>query len=78
MRWAGHVKRTGEKRIAYRILVGKPEGKKPVERRRRRCEHNIEIDLEKIEWGAMDRINLVQDRDQWWALVNTIMNLRFP
>jgi hypothetical protein len=64
MRWAGHVARLGEKRNAYRILVGKPEGKRPLERLRRRWEDNIRMDLREIGWGAMDWIDLAQDRDQ--------------
>jgi hypothetical protein len=69
MRWAGHVARIGEKRKAYRILVGKPEGKRPRGRPRRRWVDNIKI-------NGMDWIDLAQDRDQWRALVNTVMNLR--
>jgi hypothetical protein len=78
MRWAGHVARMGEKRNVYRILVGKPEGKRPLGRPRRRWEENIRMDLREIEWGGMDWIELAQDRDQWRALVSTVMNLRFP
>jgi hypothetical protein len=58
--------------------VGKPEGKRPLRRQRRRWVHNIKIDLREIEWNAMDWIDLAQDRDQWRALVNTVMNLRVP
>jgi hypothetical protein len=68
----------GEKRNPYRILVGKPEGKRPRGRPRRRWVDNIKIDLREIEWDGMDRIGLTQDRDQWGALVNTVMNLRVP
>jgi hypothetical protein len=78
MGWAGHVARMGEKMNAYRILVGKPEGKRPLGRPRRRREDNIRMDLREIEWGGMDWIDLAQDRDQWRALVNTIMNLQVP
>jgi hypothetical protein len=78
MRWAGHVARMGEKRNAYRILVGKPEGKRPLRRPRRRWEDNIKMDLREIGWGGMDWIDLAQDRDQWKALVNTVMDLRVP
>jgi hypothetical protein len=63
---------------AYRIVVGKPEGKRPLERPRRRWEHNIIIDLREIGWGDMDWIDLAQDWDQWRALVYTVMNLRLP
>jgi hypothetical protein len=62
----------------YRILVGKPEGKTPLGRPRRRWEDNIKMDLKEIGWGGMDWIDLAQDRDQWRALVNTVMNLRVP
>jgi hypothetical protein len=67
-----------EKRNAYRILVGKPEGKRPLGRPRRRWEDNIKMDLTEIGWGGMDWIDLAQDRDQWRGLVNTVMNLRVP
>jgi hypothetical protein len=78
MRWAEHVARMGEKRIARRIKVGTPEGKRQLGRRRHRWVHNIEMDLREIEWVDMDWIDLAQDRDQWRALVNTVMNLRVP
>jgi hypothetical protein len=68
----------GEKRNAYRILVGKSEGKRPLGRPRRRWEDNIRMDLREIGWGGMDWIDLAQDRDQWRALVNTVINLRVP
>jgi hypothetical protein len=68
----------GEKRNAYRILVGKPEGKRPLGRRSRRWEDNIRMDLRVIGWGGMDWIDLAQDRDQCRPLVNTVMNLRVP
>jgi hypothetical protein len=67
-----------EKRNAYRILMGKPEGKTPLGRPRRRWMNNIKIDLREIGWDGMDWIDLAQDRDQWRALVNTVMNLRVP
>jgi hypothetical protein len=66
----------GPKRNGYRILVGKPEGKRPLERPRRRLVDIIKMQLKDIEWGGMDWIDQVQDRDQWRALVNTVMNLR--
>jgi hypothetical protein len=77
MRWAGHVARIGEKRGAYSILVGRPEGRPPLGRPARRWEDHIKMDLEEVGWG-MDWIELAQDRDRWWALVNAIMNLRVP
>jgi hypothetical protein len=76
--WAGHVARMGEKRNAYRILVGKPEGKRPLGRPRRRWMDNIKMDLREAGWDGMDWINLAQDRDRWRALVNAVMNLRVP
>jgi hypothetical protein len=78
MRHARYVARIGEKRNAYRTLVVKPEGKRPLGRPRRRVEDNITMDLREIGWGGMDWIDLAQDRDQWRALVNTAMNLRVP
>jgi hypothetical protein len=78
IRWAGHVARMGEKRDAYRILVGKPEGKRPLGRPRCRWVDNVQIDLRKMGWGDMDWLSLAQDRDQWRALVKTVMNLRVP
>jgi hypothetical protein len=68
----------GEKRNAYRILVGKPEEKRPLGGPRRRWEDNIKMDVREIGWGGMDWIDLAQDRDQWRALMSTIMNLRVP
>jgi hypothetical protein len=76
MRWAGHVARMGEKRNPYRILVGMPEGKRPLGRPKRRWEDNIRMELREIGWGGMDWIDPAQDRDQWRALVHTVMNLR--
>jgi hypothetical protein len=75
MRWVGHVGRMGEKRNAYRLLVGKPEGKRPLGRPRRRWVDNIKIHLGEIKWGFVDWIGLAQDRDKWRALVNAVMNL---
>jgi hypothetical protein len=68
----------GEKRNAYRILEGKPEGKRPLGRPRCRWVENIKMGLREIGWDGVDWINLAQDRDQWRALVNTVMNLRVP
>jgi hypothetical protein len=67
-----------EKRNAYRILVGIPEGKRPLGRPRRRWVDNIKIDLRKIGWNGTEWIDLAENRDQWRALVNTVMNLRVP
>jgi transcription termination factor 2 len=78
MRWAGHVARMGETRNAYRILVGKPEVKKPLGRPRRRWVDNIKIDLRAIGWDDMGCNDLAEDRDHWRALVNTVMNVRVP
>jgi hypothetical protein len=68
----------GERRGAYRALVGKPEGRRPLGRPRRIWEDNIKMDLREVGWGGMDWINLAQDRDRWRALVNAVMNLRVP
>jgi hypothetical protein len=78
MRRAGHVARMGAKRNACGILVGKPEGKRPLGRPRCRWVDNIKMDLRERRWDGMDWIYLAQDRDQWRALVNTVMNLRVP
>jgi hypothetical protein len=78
MRWAGHVARMGETKNAYRILVGKPEGKRPLGRPRRRWVNSIKMVLGEIGWDGVDWIELAKDRDQWRALVNTVMNLRVP
>jgi hypothetical protein len=68
----------GERRGAYRALVGKPEGRRPLGRPRRRWEDNSKMDLREVGWGCMDWINLAQDRNRWRALVNAVMNLRVP
>jgi hypothetical protein len=74
----GHVARIGAKRNAYRILVGKPKGKRPLGRPRCRLVINIKMDFRELGWGGMDWLYLAQDRDQWRALVNTVMNLQVP
>jgi hypothetical protein len=68
----------GERRGAYRILVGKPEGRRPLGRPRRRWENNIKMDLREVRWGGVDWIDLAQDRNRWRALVYTVMKLRVP
>jgi hypothetical protein len=68
----------GEKRNAYRLLVGKPEGRRPLGRPRPRWVDNIMMDLVEVGWGDVDWIGLAQDRDKWRALVNAVMNLRVP
>jgi hypothetical protein len=78
MRWVGHVAQMGEKRNAYRLLVGKPDGKRPLGRRRRRLVDNIRIDLGEVEWDNVDWIGLAQDRNRWRALVNSVLTLRVP
>jgi len=75
MRWVGHVACMGERRGVYRVLVEKPEGTRPLGRPRRRWENNIKMDLKEMGCGGMDWIELAQDRDRWWALVNVVMNL---
>jgi len=78
MRWAGHVARMGEGRGVYRVLVGKPEGKRPLGRPSRRWEDNIKMDLQEVGGGCGDWMELAQDRDRWRTLVSTVMNLRVP
>jgi hypothetical protein len=78
MRWAGHVARMGEKRNAYRLLVGNPEGKRLLGRPRRRWVDNIRMDLGEIGWGDVNWIGLAKDRNRWRALVNSVLNLRVP
>jgi hypothetical protein len=78
IRWAGHVPRMGQLRNAYKIFIGKPEGKRSLERPRCRWEDNININLREIWLEGVDYIQLAQDRDRWRALVNTVMNLRVP
>jgi len=78
MRWAGHVARMGERRGVYRVLVGKPGGKRPLGRPRRRWENNIKMDLREVGRGVMDWIELAQDKNKWRALLNAVMNLWVP
>jgi hypothetical protein len=78
MRQAGHVARMGEKRNAYRLLVGKSEGKGPLGRPRRRCVDNISMDLGEVGWSDVDCIGLAQDRNRWRAVVNSVLNVRVP
>ena len=78
MRWAGHEARMGEGRGVHRVLVGKPEGKRPLGRPRRRWEDNMKMDLQELGGDCEDWMELAQDRDKWRALVGTVMNLRVP
>jgi hypothetical protein len=78
MRWAGHVARMGENRNAYMLLVGKPEGRRPLGRPSRRWLDNIRMNLVEVGWGDVDLIGPAQDRDRWRALANSVMNLRVP
>ena len=74
----GHVARMGQRRGVYRVLVGKPEGKRPLGRPRRRWKDNIKMDLQEVGCGGMDWIELAQDRERWPALVNEVTNFRVP
>jgi hypothetical protein len=78
MKLAGHVAHMGDRRGVYRVFVGKPEGKRPLGRPRRRWENNIKLGLQEVGCGGMDWIELAQDRNRWRALVNAVMNLRIP
>jgi len=78
IRWAGHVARIGERRGIKMVLVGKPEGKRPLGGPRLRWEDNIKMDIQEVVCGCMDWIELAKDRDRWWALVNALMNPGFP
>jgi hypothetical protein len=74
MRWVGHVAHMGEDRKVHKILVGKPEGKRPLGRPRHRWEYGIRMDLREIGWGSVEWIQLAQDKDRWQAVVYTAMN----
>jgi hypothetical protein len=76
MRWAGHVARMGKERNVYRVLVGKPEGRRPLGRPRHKWENEIRVDLREIGWGSVEWIQLVQNRDRWRSLANTVINLQ--
>ena len=78
MRWAGHVARMGEETGVYRVLLGKPEGRRPLRRPRRRWVDNIRIELQEVGCWYMYWIGLAQDRDRWRTLVSAVMNLRVP
>ena len=78
MRWVGHVARMGEGRGVHRVLVGKPEGKRPLGRTRRRWEDNIKMDLKEVGGGCGDWMDLAQNTDRWRTLVSTVRNLRVP
>jgi hypothetical protein len=78
MRWEGYVARMGEGRVVYRVLGGKPEGKRPLGKPRRRWEDNIRMDLQEVGCGCEDWIGLAQDRDRWRTLVSAMMNLPVP
>ena len=78
MRWAGHVARMGEGRRVHRVLVGKPEGRRPLRRPRRRWEDNIKLDFQEVGGGCGDWMELAQDRDRLWEILNAVMNLWIP
>ena len=78
MRWAGHVALMGEERAVYRVLLGKPEGRRPLGRPRRRWAYNIRMNLQEVGCVYKDWIGLAQDSDRWQTLVSALMNLRVP
>jgi hypothetical protein len=78
MRWVGHLPHMGEMINAYRIFVGKPEGTESLGGLRDRWEDNVRMDLGYIGWEVVDLMHLVQERDQWWAFVNMVLNFQFP
>jgi hypothetical protein len=77
-RWAGHIELRGKNRNAYRVLMGKLEGKRPLGSPKHRWEDNIKMDFRETGWDWMDWIHLAQDKNQWKSLVNTVMSLRVP
>jgi len=78
MRWVGYVARMGDRRGAYKVLVGKHEENRPLGRPRRRWQDNVKMGLQEVSWEGMDWIDLAQDRNRWRAIVNAEMNLRVP
>jgi acyl-coenzyme A thioesterase PaaI-like protein len=78
MRWAGHVARIGQRRDVHRVLVGKPEEKRPVGRRRHTWDVNMKVGVQKVEWFAWTILIWIRIRDSWRALVNAVMNLLIP
>ena len=78
MRWVGHVARMGDRRGVFGVLVGIPEGKRPLGRPGRRWDDNNKMGLQEVGCGGMDWIELAQGRDRWWTLVNAVMNFRVP
>ena len=78
IRWAGRVTRMGERKDVYWVFMGKPEGKRPLGRHRHRWEDNIKMDVQEVGCWGMNWIELAQDRNRWWALVNAVMNLWVP
>jgi hypothetical protein len=78
LRWAGQVEHMGDRRGVYRVLVGKPEGKRPLGRLKRKWEDNIKMDLQEVGCEGLEWIELAEDLDSWRALVNVVMNLRVP
>jgi hypothetical protein len=76
LRWAGHVARMGEERKVFKVLVGKPEGKRPLGRPMHSWDDGVRMDLRKIGLGGVDWIQLAQDRDRWRAVVSAVMNVR--
>ena len=78
MRWLGHVARMEEGRGVHKVLVGKPEGRRPLGRPRHSWKNNIKMDLQEVGRGCGDWMELARDRDRWWALVSTVMNFGLP